>query len=103
VSPIPVSKLPTSISDALPVLDSTTDRLQRLDQILGARLEAEGGRLYRAVIEYILTWFRSHDPAISLEPVIAGPVADTKDAAREGVQDTVEVVAERSQQDPVDD
>jgi hypothetical protein len=55
VSPIPVSKLPTSISDALPVLDSTTDRLQRLDQILGARLEAEGGRLYRAVIEYILT------------------------------------------------
>jgi hypothetical protein len=38
-----------------------------------------------------------------LEPVIAGPAADTKDAAREGVQDTVEVVAERSQQDPVDD
>jgi hypothetical protein len=47
------------------------------------------------VIEYILTCFRSHDPAISLEPVIAGPVADTKDAARQGVQDTVEVVVER--------
>ena len=31
VSPIPVSKLPTSISDALPVLDSATDILQRLD------------------------------------------------------------------------
>jgi hypothetical protein len=43
--------------DALPVLDSTTDRLRRLDQILGMRLEAEGGRLYRAVIEYILTCF----------------------------------------------
>ena len=27
VSPIPVSELPTSISDALPVLDSTADRL----------------------------------------------------------------------------
>jgi hypothetical protein len=27
--------------------------------------------------------FQSHDLAISLEPVIAGPVADTKDAARE--------------------
>ena len=103
VSPIPVSELPTSISDALPVLDSAADRLRRLDQILGARLEAEGGRLCRAVIEYILTCFRSHDPAISLEPVIAGPVADTEDAAWEGIQDTVEVVAERFQRDPADD
>jgi hypothetical protein len=57
VSPIPVSELPTSISDSLPVLDYVADRLQRLDQILGARLEAEGARLCRAVIEYILTCF----------------------------------------------
>jgi hypothetical protein len=56
-----------------------------LDQILGTSLEAEGSRLYQSVIEYILTCFRSHDPAISLEPVIAGPVADTEDAAWEGV------------------
>jgi hypothetical protein len=103
VSPIPASELPTSIFDAMPVLDSTAERLQRLDQILGARLEAEGGRLCRAVIEYILTCFRKHDPAISLEPVIAGPVVDTEDAAWESVQDTVEVVAERFQRDPVDD
>ena len=47
------------------------------------------------MIEYILTCFRSHDPAISLEPVIASPVADTEDAAREAVQDAVELVAER--------
>jgi hypothetical protein len=103
VSPIPVSELPTSISDVLPVLDSAADRLRRLDQILGAVLEAEGGRLCRAVIEYLRTCFRSHDPAISLESVIAGPVADTEDAARESVQDTVEVVAERFQRDPADD
>ena len=102
-SPIPVSQLPTSISDALPVLDFTVDRLRRLDQLLGARLEAEGGRLCRAVIEYILTCFRSHDPAISLEPVITGPVADTEDAAREGVQDAVELVAERFQRDTAND
>jgi hypothetical protein len=31
VSPIPVSEPPTSISDALPVLDSAADRLRRLD------------------------------------------------------------------------
>jgi hypothetical protein len=103
MSPILVSELPTSISDALPVLDSTVDRLQHLDQILGARLEAEGGKLCRAVIEYIVTCFRSHDPTISLEPVITGPVADIEDAAREGVQDTVTVVAERFQRDPADD
>jgi hypothetical protein len=103
MSPIPVSELPKSISDALPVLDSAADRLQRLDQILGVCLEAEGGRLCRAVIEYILTCFQSHDPAISLEPVIAGSVATTEDAAREGVQDAVELVAERFQWDPADD
>jgi hypothetical protein len=103
VSLIPVSELPTSISDALPVLDSTVDRLRCLDQILGACLEAEGGRLCRAVIEYVLTCFRSHDPAISLESVIAGPVADTEDAAREAVQDDMELVAERLQRDPGDD
>jgi hypothetical protein len=53
MSPIPVSELPTSISNTLPVLDSTADRLRCLDQILGACLEAEGGRLYWAVIKYI--------------------------------------------------
>jgi hypothetical protein len=82
VSPILVSGPPTSISDAFLVLDSAADRLRRLDQILGAHVEVEGGRLCRAVIEYVLTCFRSHDPTISLEPVIAGPMADIEDAAR---------------------
>jgi hypothetical protein len=95
VSPILVSKQSMSISDALPVLDSAADRLRRLDQILGTRLEAEGSRLCRVVIEYILTCFRSHDPAISLGPVIASPVADAEDAARGSVQDVVDVVAKR--------
>jgi hypothetical protein len=55
------------------------------------------------VIKYILMCFWSHDPAISLESVIAGPVADTEDAAREAVQDVVELVAEHFQRDPTDD
>jgi hypothetical protein len=101
--PIPVLELPTSISDALPMLDFAVDRLRRLNQILGARLEAKGGKLYRAVIEYVLTCFRSHDSAISLEPVIAGPVATTEDASRESVQDVMELVAERFQRDPAED
>jgi hypothetical protein len=95
MSPIPVSELPVSISDALPVLDSTSDRLRRLDQILGARLEAEGSKLCRAVVEYVQTCFRSHDPTISLALVIDGPVAATEDVAQESVQDVVETVAAR--------
>jgi hypothetical protein len=103
VSPIPVSKQSASISDALPVLDSAADRLRRLDQILGARLETEGSRLCRAIIEYILTCFQSHDPDITLEPVIVGPVADAEDAARGSIQDVVDVVARCFQRDPADD
>jgi hypothetical protein len=81
VSPIPALVRPASISDALPVLDSADERLRRLDRILGARLEAEGSRLCWSAIEYVLTCFQSHDPAASLELVIAGPMADTEDAA----------------------
>ena len=103
VSPIPTLVWPTSISNTLPVLDFATDRLRHLDQILGACLEAEASRLCRSAIEYVLTCFRSHDPAVSLGPVIAGPVADTEDAAREGVQDVVDAVVGRFQRDPTDD
>jgi hypothetical protein len=100
VSPIPALVRPATISDVLPVLDSAADRLRRLDQILGARLEAKGSRLCRSAIEYVLTCFRSHDLAISLGPVIAGPVANAEDAAREGAQNVVDAVAERFQRDP---
>jgi hypothetical protein len=103
MSPIPALVRLASISDALPVLDSAADRLRHLDQILGARLEAEGSRLCQSAIEYVLTCFRSHDPTVSLEPVIAGLVANTEDAARESVQDIVDAVVWRFQRDPADD
>ena len=103
MSPIPALVRPASISDVLPILDSAADRLRCLDQILGARLEAEGSRLCRSVIEYLLTCFRSHDPAVSLGPVIAGPMDDTEDSAQEGVQDAVDAVVGRFQRDPADD
>jgi hypothetical protein len=102
MSPIPVSGPPASIFDALQVLNSAAERLYRLDQILGARLEVEGSRLYQAVVDYVLTCFRSHDPAMSLAPVLDGPVAATEDAARESVQDVVETVASCFQRDAAD-
>jgi hypothetical protein len=91
-----------SISDALSVLDSAVECLRHLDQILGARLEAESSKLCRAVVDYVLTCFLSHDPTISLAPVIDGPVAATEDAAWESVQDAVEMVATRFQHDLAD-
>jgi hypothetical protein len=103
MSPIPALVRSASISDVLPILDSAADRLRRLDQILGARLEAEGSRLCWSAIEYVLTCFRSHNPAVSLGPVIAGPVADTEDDARESIQDAVDAVVGRFQPDPADD
>jgi hypothetical protein len=102
ISPIPVLGPPASISDALPVLDSAAERLRRLDQLLGACLEAEGSRLCWAVVDYVLTCFQSHDPAMSLAPVLDGPVDAIEDAARESVQDAVEMVVARFQRDPAD-
>jgi hypothetical protein len=103
MSPVAALVRPASISDALPILDSGADRLRRLDQVLGARLEAESGRLCRSAIEYVLMCFQSHDPTFSLGPVIVGPVVDIEDAAREGVQDAMDMVVGRFQRDPVDD
>jgi hypothetical protein len=54
------------------------------------------------VVDYVLTCFQSHDPAMSLVPVLDGPVAATEDAARESIQDAVETVATRFQRDPAD-
>jgi hypothetical protein len=71
-------------------------------QILDARLEAEGSRLYQAVVDYVLTCFRSQDPAMSLAPMLDGPVAATEDTAWESIQDAVETVAARFQHDPAD-
>jgi hypothetical protein len=102
ISPIPVSGPPAWISDALLVLDSAAERLHRLVQILGDCLEAEGSRLYWVVVDYMLTCFRSHDPAMSLVSVLDGPVAATEDAAQESVQDAVETVVARFQRDPAD-
>jgi hypothetical protein len=47
------------------------------------------------VVDYVLSCFRSHDPAIPLTPVLVGPVLEMVAAAREGVQEAVEIVATR--------
>jgi hypothetical protein len=93
LSPIQVAEAPSSLGAVLLELDSTTERLQRLESTLVARLEAEGRELARVVVDYVLTCFRSHNPVISLTPVLEGPIPEAEAAAREGVQEAVEIVA----------
>ena len=102
MSPIQVAELPASIADALLVLNSASDRLRCLEPVHAGQLEAEGRELIRMVAEHILTCFRSHDPAISLAPVVDGPVEETEAAAQEGVRDVVDFVTAYFKREPAD-
>src|SRR6185503_7227187 len=102
MSSIQVAKPPASIADALPVLNSASDRLRHLEPVLAGQLEAEGRELIRMVAEHILTCLRSHNPAISLAPVVDGPVAETEASARESVRDVVDFVAACFKWEPAD-
>ena len=102
MSPIQVAEAPASIADALPVLSSASDRLRRLESVLADQLEVEGRELIRMVAEHILTCLRSHDPAISLAPVLNGLVAETEASAREGMRDVVDFVATYFKREPAD-
>ena len=102
VSPIQVAEPAASIADALPVLNSASDRLRRLELVLAGQLEAEGRELIRMVAEHILTCLRSHDPAISLAPVLDGPVVKMEASAREGVRDVVDFIAAYFKREPAD-
>ena len=93
---------PASIDDALPVLNSASDRLQRLEPVLASQLEAKGRELIRMVAEHILTCLRSHDPTISLAPVVNGPVAEMEAAARDSVREVVDFVAAYFKREPAD-
>jgi len=102
MSPIQVAEPPASIADALPVLNSASDRLRLLEPVLAGQLEAKGRELIRMVAEHILTCLRSHDPAISLAPVVDGPVAETEAAARDSVREVVDFVAAYFKREPAD-
>ena len=52
--------------------------------------------------EHILTCLRSHDPTISLTPVVDGPVAETEATARDNVQEVVDFVAAYFKREPAD-
>jgi hypothetical protein len=99
-NPIWVPEAPSPFGAALQLLDSTARRLQDVEASIQELLETEGREVGRGMAEYILTSFRSHDPAIQLTPVLVGPLRATVAAAREGVLEAADMVAARLRRRP---
>jgi hypothetical protein len=95
-----VTEAPSPLGTALQVLGSTAERLRDVEAGIQDLLETEGRAVARGMAEYILTSFRSHDPAIQLTPVLVGPLRTTAAAAREGVQEAADMVAARVRRRP---
>jgi hypothetical protein len=66
---------------AVPLLDSAVAKISQLEDHVGSRIEEEGRALAQAVVKHVLMCFHSHDPAISLEPVVQGPAEEPAEAA----------------------
>jgi hypothetical protein len=62
-------------------------------------LEEESRALTEEVAEHVLMCFRSHDPSISMEPMVQGPVEGSAEAARVGVEDVAHDVSKRELKD----
>jgi hypothetical protein len=71
-------------------------------EAVGSRLEEEGHALAQAVADHVLMCFRGHDPTISLEPAVQGPVEGSAEAARDGVEDAAHAVVEWFEREPED-
>ncbi|XP_025806601.1 auxilin-related protein 2-like [Panicum hallii] len=99
-NPIWVTGAPSPLSAALQVLDTTAERLRDVEANIQDLLETEGREVAREVAEYIVTSFRSHDPAIQLTPVLVGPLLATVAAARERVLEAAGMVAARLRRRP---
>jgi hypothetical protein len=100
LSPIQVTEAPPSLGAVLPVLDFAAERLRRMESTILDRLGTEGRAVARTMAEYILTCYQSHDPTISLTPVLVGPVRETVAAAREGVQEVADIMVSRIERRP---
>jgi hypothetical protein len=68
-------------------------KISQPGEAVGSHLEEEGHTLAQAVADHVMMCFRSHDPNISLEPVVQGPVEGSVEAVRDGVEDAARAVA----------
>jgi hypothetical protein len=90
-SPIQGGNAALEAGVVLPLLDLAGRKISQLK---------EGCALAQAVADHVLMCFWSHDPSISLEPVVQGPVEGSAEAARDGVEDAAHTVAERFEREP---
>jgi hypothetical protein len=97
---IRAAEAPSTLVAALQPLDSANEQLRELVAIVADRLESEGLAVARVAAEHVLTCFRSHDPAVSLSPVLLGPLEEAAAAAQEGVQEAVDIVVSRLERHP---
>jgi hypothetical protein len=86
----------------LPLLDSTGRKISQLEEAVGSHLEEEGRALAQAVADHVLMCFWSHDPSISLEPAVQGPIEGSAEAARDDVEDVARAVAEQFEREAED-
>jgi hypothetical protein len=86
----------------LPLLDLVKRKISQLEEAVGSHLEEEGRALAQAVADHVLMCFRSHDPSISLEPAMQGPVEGYAEATRVGVEDATCIIAEQFERESVD-
>jgi hypothetical protein len=86
----------------LPLLDLAGRKISQLEEAIDSRLEEEGHALAQAVADHMLMCFLSHDPSISLEPAVQGPVEEFAEVTRDDVEDAAHVVAERFECEPED-
>jgi hypothetical protein len=89
------SRVPThEVNAKLPLLDSAGAKMSELEDVVTSRLEAEGRILAEAVAKHVLLCFYSHDPQVSLEPVVQGPAEGVQEIAQVGVRETVKFVVQ---------
>jgi hypothetical protein len=79
----------------LPLLDSARRKISQLEEAVGSRLKEEGHTLAQAVADHVLMCFWSHDPSISLEPTVQGPIEGFAEATRDNVEDVAHAVVEQ--------
>jgi hypothetical protein len=83
------------VSIVLPMLESTSAKMQSLEKVVSEQLEAEGHVLAKKVAKHMLMCFRRWDPNVSLEPVVQGPTVETEEATRDNVQEVAKIVVAR--------
>jgi hypothetical protein len=90
------------VSTALPLLDSVGAKMLKLEEVVGGQLEADDCAMVEIVAEHVLICFWSWDLRFSLEPVAQGPIAETEEGARAGIQDTTKMIAALFERQPID-